>query len=288
MNSATDDSGVLGRSRFPRPSLAGRRVALDRKFRLNTEHYGGRVKLLTLTPPGEDLLPFGDEVRKIDGEDVAQVEWVYRTIWNATAQTRASRLFEAAQRHADRFVRRLGWEGELPRQVGNVRAEQKRGVWHFHYLLPFETPIEQQWSRLVQRFMDRAWRTDQRRWPDEAVRRELIFAEYRGEKPVRGFYGFGFIHGGNPAGKSREKAAKYMSRNAAGYLAWNALGSPRHYVSSRITRATGITMKALRGCNYLYVRQQLGESPLVPSWWSEDRQAEVLRVWAVVNASPAP
>lgn len=288
MTSAADDSAFGGRSRFPRPSLAGRRIALDRKFRLNTEHYGGRVKLLTLTPPGEDLLPFGDETRIIDGEEVPQVEWIYRTIWNATAPARASRLFEAAQRHADRWVRRQGWQGELPRQLGNVRAEQKRGVWHFHYQLPYETPIERAWSKTVERFMGQAWKSDQRKVPDEAERRELIFREYTGRGITRGFYGFGFIHGGKPQGKTPEKAAKYMARNAAGYLAWNALGSPRHYFSRRITTQTGITMRALRGCNYLYVREKLGETPLIPSWWKEDRIAEVLRVWPLVNGARAP
>jgi hypothetical protein len=51
-------------------------------------------------------------------------------------------------RHADRWVRRW-WGGQLPRQVGNVRAEHTRGVWHFHWLLPYESETERHWSKLI-------------------------------------------------------------------------------------------------------------------------------------------
>jgi hypothetical protein len=253
--------------------------------------FGGRVKLLTVTPAGVDLLPFGDEVRRLKDEEVVLVEWIYREAWNRSAQARASRLFEAAQRHSDRWVRRCGWGGPLPRQVGNVRAEQKRGVWHFHYLLPYETEIERVWSKTVERFMDRAWRNDQRRWPDERVRRELIWREYVGEGGTRGFYGFGFVHGGKRQGRDREGAAGYMARNAAGYMASNVAGAGRHYVSQRLVRESGVTMRALRSVNYLYVRRKLIESgeledEWMPGYWKPERVEEALRVWALV-ATPA-
>ena len=273
-----------------RPSANGRRFALTRKYELNVGHYGGRVKLLTLTPAGQDLLPWGDEYRKTSYEESDRlVEWIYREVWNQTAQARATRLFEAAQRAADRWVRKR-WAGELPRQLGNVRAEQKRGVWHFHYLLPYETEIERVWSKTIERYMGNAWKRDQARWPDEAERRLLIEREYAGEI-TRGFYGFGFVHGGNPAGRSQEKAARYMGRNAAGYMAGNAVaGRSRHYVSSRLTRETGVTMRALRSCNWLYVRRKLiasGElaDSWIPTYWSPEQTAATLRVWEVLNAN---
>lgn len=264
-------------------------MALDRKYRLNIEHYGGRTKLVTLTPPGEDLLAWGDETRIVDGEETRLVAWEDREVWNWSAQARASRLFEAAQRHADRFLQRSwNYTGTLPRQLGNVRAEQKRGVWHFHYLLPYETKIEQQWSRAVHRFLDRAWRRDQERWPSEQERRDLIWREYCGEV-TRGFYGFGFVNGGNPAGQSAERSAKYMARNAAGYIGRNAAGIGRHYVSARLTRETGVTMKALRACNWLYVRRRMIESgeldagSWLPNHWDDAWRSEVMRVWAAVQ-----
>jgi hypothetical protein len=100
-------------TRWKRPSAGGRRLALERKFGANVAHYGGAVSLLTLTPPGQDILPWGDEQRLVAesvGEANAEwsrlVEYPYREVWNWSAQARASRLFEAAQRAADRFIRR--------------------------------------------------------------------------------------------------------------------------------------------------------------------------------------
>jgi hypothetical protein len=277
---------------WSKPSPAGRRVALDRKWRLNVDHYGGKVKLLTLTPAGEDLLPFGDETRELNGEDEPLVEWIYREVWNATAQRRASRLFEAAQRAADRWVRK-SWAGPLPRQIGNVKAEQKRGAWHFHYLLPYETEVERVWSKTVHRYMDQAWRRDQQRWPDEAVRRQMIWAEYCDERPVRGFYGFGFVHGGKQQGRTSERAAGYMARNAAGYMAENVAGVGRHYVNAALVRGSGVTMRALRACNWLFVRRKMidaGEldDSWVPSHWSAEWAAHVLGVWELLGARGSP
>lgn len=274
--------------RWARPSLEGRRLALDRKFRANVAAYGGRVKLLTLTPAGVDLLPFGEEVRLINGQEQEQVEWIYREVWNFTAQARASRLFEAAQRAADRWVRRLYGGKQLPRQIGNVKALQLRGVWHFHYLLPYETEIERVWSRTVERYMDRAWRRDQERWPDEAQRRLMVWNEYATGETVRGFYGFGFVHGGKQQGRTSATAARYMARNAAGYMAQNVAGLGRHYVSARLTRQSGVTMRALRSVNWLYVRRRMVErgelSEVMPSHWSPEWAAHVLEVEAIVTA----
>ncbi len=271
--------------RWGRPSLEGRRLALDRKWRENVAAYGGRVKLLTLTPAGEDLLPWGDEVRKINGADQPQVEWAYREIWNFTAQRRASRLFEAAQRAADRFVRRQ-YGGVLPRQIGNVKALQLRGVWHFHWTLPYETEVERAWSKTIERYMDRAWRRERERWPDEAERRAMIWREYATGEVVRGFYGFGFVHGGKQQGRTSKSAASYMARNAAGYMAQNVAGIGRHYVSVRLTRQTGVTMRALRAVNWLYVRRRMvaaGElSDVLPGHWSPEWTAHVLAVEALV------
>lgn len=278
-------------SRRRPPSEAGRRVALDRKWRHNVEHYGGRVMLVTLTPPGEDLLPWGDHVRTIDGEPHPQVEWIYALLWNATAQRRASRLMEAAQRAADRWLRRQGYAGQLPRRIGNVRAPQKRGVWHFHELLPAESHWEREWSRTVVRFLDNSWRREQARWSaDERMR--FVEDEFRGLPVPRGFYGFGYVHKGKPQGKSAGSASRYMARNAAGYMAGNGLSGGGHYVSTRLTRETGVTMARLRACNYLYVRLKLiaeGEltGDFLPGYWSQEWRTEVLRVWHLVTAPSA-
>lgn len=260
--------------RWHKPSLAGRRVALDRKFTINVAHYGGPIKLVTITPPGVDLLPWDDAGTR--------VEWIYRVYWEATAQRRMSRLFEAAQVAADRWVRRCGWQGELPRQIANVRSPQKRGVSHWHYALPMGSEIERVWSKTVYGFLrsvaNREALVDWReRWA--ALEREFVSGEV-----TKGLYGFGFVHPGKVRGGSGAKAARYLARNAAGYLGENA-SEGRHYVSVRLVRETGATMRALRACNYLHVRLRLGMDPVVPSWWSEEWRAEVQRVFALTMRS---
>jgi hypothetical protein len=286
-------------SRWKRPSAAGRRLALERKFGANVAHYGGAVSLLTLTPPGQDVLPWGDEERLVAGlagepgaEYSRLVEYPHREVWNQTAQARASRLFEAAQRSADRFVRRQ-WGGTLPRQIGNVRSEQKRGVWHFHWLLPMGSEVEKAWSRCVRRYFEKAWRNEQDRWSADE-RWDMVWAEYAGEPVPRGFYGFGFVDrktSRHAAAGSR--AARYMGRNAAGYMARNVAGVGRHYVSARLVRQTGVTMRALRACNWLYVRRKLiaaGEldDEWLPTHWSAEWTAQVLAVLAIVDPKRGP
>jgi hypothetical protein len=187
----------------------------------------------------------------------------------------------------------MGWKGQLPRQISSVKSIQKRGLFHFHWELPYETHFERMWSKHVERFMDNARKVDKARWPDEAERRLMIEREYLTGEVVRGFYGFGFIHGGNPAGRSSKKAAGYMAKNAAHYMAKNVHEHGRHYVNVALTRQTGVTMRALRSCNWLFVRRKLIDSgELVDSWipshWSETQTASTLRVWSLLNPSAAP
>jgi hypothetical protein len=285
--------------RWKRPSAAGRRLALERKFGANVAHYGGAVSLLTLTPPGQDLLPWGDQVRLVAGqagvpgaEYSRLVEYPYREVWNRTAQARASRLFEAAQRAADRFIRRQ-WKGELPRQIGNVRSEQKRGVWHFHWLLPMGTEVERAWSRFVRRYFAQAWRQERGRWSGEELW-AMLWDEYAGKPVPRGFYGFGFVDRKTGRyGSLSSRAARYMGRNAAGYMARNVAGIGRHYVSARLVRETGVTMRALRACNWLYVRRKLIaagdlDDQWIPTHWTPEWTAQVLAVQAVVDPRRGP
>lgn len=302
----TDSSGSVGQTefgwrsgserasvgqRFPRPSVAGRRLALQRKFEINLGHYGGAVSILTITAPGEDVLPWecaGGHQGKCSGEHGCVVAWPYDSVFNGTAQARMSRMFEAAQRFADRQVRAHGYSGELPRQLGNVRVPQLRGVYHFHYALPEETPVEKLWSRCVRRFIRAVWQAEKRRFtPDEgwhALEREYLHGQI-----TRGVYGFGFSHpgkiGGGDVDLRRESAAKYLARNAAAYLGGQG---GRHYVASRLVGQTGATMRVLRACNWLYVRRKQGLDPLIPAWWPESFTAAVVPVFALVDGARAP
>jgi hypothetical protein len=178
------------------------------------------------------------------------------------------------------------WGGELPRQIGNAQGYYRGGLLHFHYLLPMGSEVEKAWSRHVRKFIEAARR---REFGLPLQARELaLAAELRGE-PVKGIYGFGYNHPGR-AGRQALDAARYAAKNAAGYAAGQGL---RHYVSARLTRATGVTMRALRGCNYLWVRHKLiGQGELLDTWvpghWSDAWAAEVLRVWRAVDGRGPP
>jgi hypothetical protein len=151
--------------------------------------------------------------------------------------------------------------------------------------------IEAQWSRIYQGYIESVCKREAKLSADErwaALEREYVSGEI-----TPGMYGFGFEHRGG-LGRSPKKGARYMARNAAGYMASNASGwSAWHYISPEITQATGVTMRALRSCNYLYVRRKLINSgqlidTWIPSIWKPEKVAAVMRVWALVAAPAAP
>lgn len=280
-----------------RPSPGGRRVALDRKWRANVQHYGGPVSIGTLTPPGADVLPWDTSLcshpvgEKCSGEKGCTVEWIYREVYNRTFAARRSRLHEAAQKAADRAVRRMGYGGELPRNIGAASGPQRRGVLHAHVTSRRGAGIEASWARVYWRFIETICRREALMAPAE--RWAALEREYMTGEITRGVYGFGFQHRGH-LGRSAEKAARYMARNAAGYMASNAYGaSTWHYVSTKLTRETGATMRVLRSLNYVYVRRRLiaaGElqDGVYPGWWSDEWRELVQRVECLVAAPAAP
>jgi hypothetical protein len=282
---------------WSRPSPGGRRLALDRKWKLNVAHYGDSVSIGTLTAPGADLLPWDTSLcthapgEKCSGEKGCSVEWIYREVYNRTFSARRSRLHEAACKAADRFVRRIGYEGKLPRNVGAVSGPQRRGVLHAHVVCRGGAGIEAQWSRVYWRFIKSV--CDRESKLPAAERWAALEREYATGEITRGVYGFGFQHRG-ALGRSAEKASRYMAKNAAGYMASNAYGAKTwHYVSAELTKATGVTMGALKSLNYVYVRRRLiaaGElldTPF-PGWWAEERCELVRRLESMVSASHAP
>jgi hypothetical protein len=181
--------------------------------------------------------------------------------WNENASERYARMWKAASIEADRWLRRLGYRGQLPRRVANAWAPQQRGVWHVHEALPAATATELQWSRLVVTYLARHSRR----------------------------YGWGNVDR-NPLrratiGRSTDAAAlaaRYLARNAAGYLAGNLeLASLpgralRSYVSRRLTSKTGVTIRNLRRVRYLFVLIRQG-LPL-PQW----PEAELELVWRLL------
>jgi hypothetical protein len=151
--------------------------------------------------------------------------------------------------------------------------------------------IEATWSRIYWRYIESVCEREKKMSP--SARWEAIEREYLTGEITPGVYGFGFEHKGS-LGRSSAKASRYMARNAAGYMAGNAGGwGTWHYVSTSITKETGVTMRALRSCNWLYVRRKLIEAgelddTFVPFHWDAERTASVLRVWSLLAAPSAP
>ena len=283
--------------RWSKPSLAGRRVALDRKWALNVEWLAAQVAVGTLTAPGADLLPWDTDLcthplgEKCSGKKGCAVEWIYLEYYNRTFAARRSRLHEAAQKAADRAVRRMGYGGRLPRNVGAASGPQRRGALHAHVMVRKGAGVEAQWSRIYWGYIESVCKREAKLPADQrwaAIEREYVTGEI-----TPGVYGFGFEHRGG-IGRSARKGARYMARNAAGYMASNASGwSTWHYISTEITQATGVTMRVLRSCNWLHVRRKLIDSgdlidTWIPSYWSAEWTCAVMRVWALVAAPAAP
>jgi hypothetical protein len=133
-----------------------------RKFRENIAAYGGRVVLVAVTGPGAaEGLPWDPDRCEVLGPHRHGGGCGCRVVrdlaeeWNESASERYARMWKGASVEADRWVRRLGYRGQLPRRVANAWAPQRRGVWHVHEALPGGTAIEIQWSRLIVGYVDR-------------------------------------------------------------------------------------------------------------------------------------
>jgi hypothetical protein len=253
-----------------------------RKFLDNIRAHG-RVVLISVTGPGDDVLP------RVNGYVVG----TYAYGWNLTASARYARLWKAATLSANRLVRSQGYKGRPITRVAVVWALQKRGVWHVHEALPFATPVERAWSRQVGRFIDNVRKREQRM--DGRERWTLLELERRFGQPLKGFYGFGFVdtnplrHGATGAAYADGAiAAAYLARNIAGYLSENIAAESAvgrrllSYVSRRLTTTTGVTIRNLRRARFIYVC--LRDSLPLPDWSPDELEA----CSRILGLSPAP
>lgn len=273
-------------------------------FWRNIEHYGGRVVVVAVTPPGKDVLPWVErellvaETGELVRRSVVHPRHAYA--WNSTASARYSRLWKAASKASDGVLKRHGWRSGFPRRVANVWAPQERGVWHIHEALPAATPAELLWSRTMVDYIDAVRKREFQ--IDGEIRWEWILEELGNEidRPVirRSFYGFGFVDR-NPMRKmmreigtvfdgDNAKAIQYLARNASEYLGQNASSksrwisgrSNRVYISRALTMATGVTLTNLRRKRYLHVC--LTKSLPLPGW----PPIVLEKVWGLLVATP--
>jgi hypothetical protein len=149
-------------------------------------------------------------------------------LWNEKSKAMWRELNRVAKLRADRAVRRLGhdYKGGVLMYEWEL---QSRGVWHLHFVLGMETPVEQVWA----------------------------FEYVAALRAVAGSKMFGYVDGKPLRSlQAAEKAASYLSK----YLAkWNEDGSFEvtetvrtagrsllNYVSRRLTARSGVTMRVLR------------------------------------------
>lgn len=205
----------------------------DQRVRLfrNLEEFGGDVLLGAVTGPGVDQLPWDEDAcralgpHKHEGKLGCRVDHRYGDPWNRTAPERWRRLHRRAYQDT---LRKFG-RGSVV-MLARVWEQQSRGVLHVHPVVAHETPRQKAGARYYLRRL--------------------------GELAPQ--YEFGFARDDPKFAKPRpaQNAAAYLSsyfvkgrgRKAALWQSVTSNAMPRSivHVSSRLTQATGCTMRNLR------------------------------------------
>lgn len=189
----------------------------------------GCVAIVTITAPGQDVLPFYSGTRLVRYGD--------RKAWNDSAPERWSKLHAGAARVVRRRAKDLGVKWRL---LVKTWEFQKRGVLHLHLLVPAWSPQQLELGNLyVEELVKRAERA-----------------------------GFGFVDRGKLVNGGRRESARELSpvepHRAAAYVASyfasggagkggiqevaKAQGVPGAivYVTPVLTQKTGVTMRTLK------------------------------------------
>ena len=123
-----------------------------RKTRENLRAYGGLACMCTLTAPGQEAGLVWDrrlcrhpEGVTCSGKLGCRVLAEVAELWNEHSRGWWRELNRVAKQRADRAVRRLGrnYRGGLLIYEWELQA---RGVWHLHFVLGMETPVERVWA----------------------------------------------------------------------------------------------------------------------------------------------
>lgn len=206
-----------------------------RKIRENLRVYGGLTCMSTLTAPGVEAGLVWDRRLcthpasvKCSGTHGCKVVREAADAWNEKSKAWWRELNRLGKQRADRAVRRLGHEYR-----GGLLVYQwemhKRGVWHLHFVLGMETPVERVWAFVY-----------------VAALHEL--------GPSKGFGNVDRkpLHSPQEAANAASYISKYLVK-------WNEGGSSEatetvvaagrsllNYVSRRLTTKSGVTMRVLR------------------------------------------
>ena len=216
-----------------------------RKIRENLRCYGGQAAMLTLTAPGVDVGLIWDRSQcshpageRCGGPKGCRVAWRAAALWNYLSHAYWRKLNRVCKQRADRALARRG-----ARYKGGLLVYewefQQRGVWHLHFVVGLETPLE------------RAWATEYAKAMEELSPK----------------YMFGTVHTKplqhpKPAEHCAGYIAKYLTKRqpdgsyqvtetvtAAGRTLLN-------YASRKLTGQSGCTMRALRNARLIWAYRQ--------------------------------
>lgn len=189
----------------------------------------GAVALVTVTAPGQDVLPWDASGRRVDA-DAARA-------WNETAPARWSALHRGAARAARRVA---DDHGATWRLLVKAWEYQRRGVLHLHLLVPAGTPGELRASTAYVREL-----------AGGASAQGFGFVD-RGKLPAAGARGS--ARELSPVSPHRAAAyvASYVASSGAGkggvaeVARRQGVPGAIVYVSQRLTAVSGVTMRSLR------------------------------------------
>jgi hypothetical protein len=238
----------------------------------NLEAYEGRAAMLTLTPPGADVLPWDEDVCRHRGPHThsgpkgCRIRQDAQDEWNATAPERARQLNRVAKIRADRELRRRGINERRGKLV-HAWEHQERGALHQHLLVGLGSEAQDGWGTTVDALWSKLY----------AIALDELAPKYK----------FGYLDK-RPLFKEPKPA-----REAAAYLSgYFVVGSGRKagitetvrskvvpplviYVSPKLTAKTRCTMRNLRRIRRLHMwRCGVADQPS----WSEDELQEVAAI----------
>jgi len=257
--------------------------AKDNRRRLldNLDAYDGRAVMVTLTPPGQDRLPWDEDVCRHLGphehtgkNGVCKIVAYVCDAWNEKAPERARELNRVAKLRADRALAKLGMD-EKRGKLAHAWEHQKRGALHQHIIVPMGTDEQDAWGTNI----DARWSRYYVAALDELA-------------PT---YGFGFVDD-HPINEGKPRPAREAAAYLSSYLISGKAGkatitetvrsrvvpSVAVYVSAKLTAKTFCTMRNLRRARRVFMwRCGKAERPVWP-------HLELLQVLVVLDRlSPA-
>jgi len=217
-----------------------------RKLFANFGHYTGQVAIITVTGPGQDVIPWdrsrcthpaGERCGGRKGCKAAKgpARW-----WNVRARWQWREL----HRKAAQNVRRRK-DGKGLQILGRVWEYQRRGVLHVHVVVGVDQGVNRHAARLYTEQLQRLHGEHGFGWPDGK------WSSYRGQNAAAYLASY-FIEGKGRKATVRETVTEID------------VPSQVVYVSTNLTRATGVTMRSLRRDRYMHVlRRELERGALV-------------------------